>query len=84
MIYVSVKLRCIQTDLNFGVTSTGTKCRVRTQKGLSPFGGLTASYPAFICRTERNTDKKSSGDEIPNANFLRRHRTCTGQGLRLL
>jgi len=27
-------------------------------------------------------DKNSSGDEIANVNFLRQHRTCTGQRLR--
>jgi len=27
-------------------------------------------------------NKNSSGDEIANMNFLRHHRTCTGQRLR--
>jgi len=31
-----------------------------------------------------NVNKNSSGDEIANVNFLRRHRTCRGQRLRPL
>jgi len=29
MIYVSVELRCIYTDLNFGLVSIGTQCRLK-------------------------------------------------------
>jgi len=34
--------------------------------------------------TEPNKTRNSSGDEIANANFLRRHRRCIGQRLRPL
>ena len=43
-------------------------------------GGLVKSLPKATYTVTRN----SSGDELPNVNFLWRHRTCRGQRLRSL
>jgi len=53
----------------------------------NPFGSFCAK---LLTDNDENIihlgvgNKNSSGDEIANVNFLRRHRTCTGQRLRPL
>ena len=73
--FVSCCVSCLMTAVCVDCT-----CQWRSERGCVPCG----TCPGAAFHDFDDEYKNSSGDEIANANFLRRHRTCRGQRLRPL